>query len=222
MFGWLRRKHPGSSLPSLLFYECCRNLTQVALMVFFGLRWRGTGNMPRAGGVLVVANHQSYLDPPAVGSVMGTRQFDFLARAGLFDTPVLGRLITWLYSVPVKENGGDPASIKAILRRLEQGRVVLVFPEGTRTHDGSVGEFKRGVALILRKSRCPVLPVGIAGAYEAWPRGSGPRLWRGPVVVQVGEPIGHDELLRDGVDAALKRLRTEVVSLRERAEELRA
>ena len=221
MFGWLRRKHPGSSLPSLLFYELCRNITQISLMAVFGLRWRGTANMPRSGGVLVVANHQSYLDPPVVGSVMGSRQFDFLARAGLFEVPVLRRLITRLYAVPVKEAGGDPASIKAILRRLEQGRVVLIFPEGTRTQDGSVGEFKRGVALILRKSRCPVLPVGIAGAFEAWPRGSGPRLWRGPVVVQVGEPIGHEELLVDGVDAALERLRAEVVTLRERAEELR-
>ncbi|MCC5821759.1 MAG: 1-acyl-sn-glycerol-3-phosphate acyltransferase [Phycisphaerales bacterium] len=221
MFGWLRRKHPGSSLPSLLFYEVCRNITQILLMAILGLRWRGTANMPRSGGVLVVANHQSYLDPPVIGAVMGTRQFDFLARAGLFDIPFLRRLITLLYAVPVKEAGGDPASIKAILRRLEQGRVVLIFPEGTRTWDGSVGEFKRGVALILRKSRCPVLPVGLAGAFEAWPRGSGPRLGRGRVVVQVGQPISHEDLLADGVDAALKRLRAEVDALRERAEELR-
>lgn len=221
MFSWLRRKHPGSSLGSLLFYEGLRNLIQVIGMAFLGLRWRGTEHLPRSGGVLIVANHQSYLDPPLIGTVMGARHFDFLARAGLFDIRWLRPLIVALHALPVKENGGDPASIKEILRRLEQGRIVLVFPEGTRTHDGSIGEFKRGVALILRKSQCPVLPVAIAGAYESWPRGGKPRLFRGPVVVQVGRPIRHDELLADGVDAALTRLRDEVVSLREQAERLR-
>ncbi len=221
MFAWLRRKHPGSSLASLLFYEACRVVTLVLLMLFFRLRWRGAANLPRSGGVLVVANHQSYLDPPLVGCVMGSRQFDFLARAGLFEVRWLRPIITALHSVPVRESGGDPASIKEILRRLAMGRVVLVFPEGTRTRDGSIGEFKRGVALILRKSECPVLPVGIAGAYEAWPRGGRPRLLRGPVVVEVGTPIPHAELLADGADEALKRLHAEVSALRERAEGLR-
>ena len=221
MLARLRHKHPGSSIASLLFYEVMRSLIQIIAMVLLGLRWRGTANLPRAGGVLIVANHQSYLDPPLIGSVLGARHFDFLARAGLFEIRWLRPLITTLHAVPVKENGGDPASIKEILRRLEKGRIVLVFPEGSRTHDGSIGEFKRGVALILRKSECPVLPVAIAGAYESWPRGGTPRLFRGPVVVQVGRPIRHDELLADGVDAALTRLRDEVVSLREQAERLR-
>jgi 1-acyl-sn-glycerol-3-phosphate acyltransferase len=222
LFGWLRRKHPGSSLGSLVFYECCRTVTQVALMGMFRFRWRNASALPADGPVLVVANHQSYLDPPLVGCAMKSRQFDFLARAGLFSKPLLGPLIVALHSVPVKESGGDPASIKEILRRLEQGRVVLVFPEGTRTTDGTIGEFKRGVAVILRRSRCPVLPVGIAGARESWPRGGRPRLLSGPVVVQVGEPIPHDELLADGPDAALLRLHRAVTALREQGERLRA
>lgn len=218
--GSLRRKHPGSSLPSLVFYEAVRIFTLVLLMVLFRFRWRGAKNLPRTGPVLIVANHQSYIDPPLVGCAMGQRQFDFLARAGLFQSKWLGPLITALHSVPVKENGGDPASIKEIIRRLEQGRIVLIFPEGTRTMNGDIGEFKRGVALILRKSACPVLPVGIAGAYEAWPRGGRPKLFR-KVAVQVGTPIQHDELLADGVDAALLRLRDEVSALRVVAEGLR-
>jgi 1-acyl-sn-glycerol-3-phosphate acyltransferase len=221
LFAWLRRKHPGSSLGSLFFYEAMRTFLQIAGMLLLGLRWRGTKNLPRTGGVLLVANHQSYLDPPIIGSVMGARHFDFLARAGLFDIRWLRPLIKALHALPVKENGGDPASIKEILRRLEQGRIVLIFPEGTRTRDGSIGEFKRGAALILRKSECPVLPIAIAGAHESWPRGGKPRLFRGPVVVQVGRPIRHNELLADGVDAALKRLHDEVSALREQAEQLR-
>lgn len=221
MFGPLRRRHPGSRLASVLFYECARVLAQVVLMVFFRFRWRGGRNLPRSGAVLVVANHQSYLDPPLIGCAMGQRHFDFLARAGLFDSRRLGAVITALNSVPVRESGGDPASIREILRRLDRGRVVLIFPEGTRSLDGSIAQFKRGVALLLRKSRCPVLPVGIAGAHEAWPRGGRPRPWRSPVVVQVGRPIGHEELLADGAEAALERLRGEVERLSLRADRLR-
>lgn len=171
--------------------------------------------------MLVVANHQSYLDPPLLGCAMPQRQFDFLARAGLFDVKWLKPLITALHSVPIKENGSDPASIKEILRRLEAGRVVLVFPEGSRTETGEMGEFKRGVALLLKRAKCPVLPVGIAGAYDAWPRGSRPRPFRKRVIVEVGEPISYEELMALGPDGALARLRDEVSILVESAETLR-
>ncbi len=217
----LRRKHPGSSLASLIFYEFCRVFATALMSVLFGYRRRGGNNLPRDGAVLVVANHQSYLDPPMVGCAMPRRQFDFLARAGLFESKWLGPLITALHSVPVKEGGGDPASIKEILRRLEKGRVVLIFPEGTRSLNGDIGEFKRGVALILRKSVCPVLPVGISGAHHVWPRGGKPRVFHGKAVVQVGEPIPHDELMKDGPDAALARLRDEVSRLVDIADGLR-
>lgn len=173
------------------------------------------------GPVLVVANHQSYLDPPLVGCAMPQRQFDFLARAGLFDVKWLKPLITVLHSVPIKENGSDPASIKEILRRLEAGRVVLVFPEGSRTMTGEMGEFKRGVALLLKRAKCPVLPVGISGAYDAWPRGGKPRPFSRRVIVQVGEPIGYEELMADGPDGALARLRDEVSMLVQSASKLR-
>lgn len=219
---WLGVKHPGSPLGAILFYEAIRIGTQVGMMAVFGFRWRNTRALPRAGAVLVVANHQSYLDPPLVGCAMKGRQFDFLARAGLFEVPWLKPLIVALHSVPVRESGGDTASIKEILRRLEMGRVVLIFPEGTRTLDGAIGPFKRGAAVILRRSRCPVLPVGISGAFEAWPRGGKPRPFTGPVVIQVGEPIPHDELLKGGVDAAMDRLRTEVERLRAMGERVRA
>jgi len=217
----LRRKHLGSSLASIVFYETVRSGVTLLLSLAFGFRKRGRNNLPMEGPVLVVANHQSYLDPPLVGCAMPQRQFDFLARAGLFEIGWLRPLITALHSVPIRENGSDPASIKEILRRLDAGRVVLVFPEGSRTHDGEMGEFKRGVALLLRRSRCPVLPVGIAGAYDAWPRGSRPRPLRGRVVVEVGNAIDHDVLFADGADAAMQRLRREVEALVRRAESLR-
>ncbi|MEM9372515.1 MAG: lysophospholipid acyltransferase family protein [Planctomycetota bacterium] len=221
MLARLRNKHLGSSLGSILFYEIIRSGTTLGLTILFGFRRRGSRRLPARGPVLVVANHQSYLDPPLIGCAMPQRQFDFLARAGLFDVGWLRPLITALHSVPIKESGSDPASIKEILRRLEEGRVVLVFPEGSRTLDGDMGAFKRGVALLLKRARCPVLPVGIAGAYDAWPRGSKPRLFGKRVVVEIGEPIGYDELMADGADGALARLRSEVSELVQSAESLR-
>jgi len=221
VFRRLRHKHPGSALVPVLFYEVFRLIVTLALSVVFGYRRRGAGNLPSDGAVLVVANHQSYLDPPLIGCAMPKRQFDFLARAGLFDVGWLRPLITALHAVPIKENGSDPASIREILRRLEAGRVVLVFPEGSRTETGEMGEFKRGVALLLKRSKCPVLPVGIAGAYDAWPRGKRPSPFGRRVVIEVGQPISHDELMAHGSDGALARLRDEVGALVASAEALR-
>jgi 1-acyl-sn-glycerol-3-phosphate acyltransferase len=221
VFGRLRQKHLGSSLRAILFYEGIRSCVTLFISVTLGFRRRGSNHLPMEGAVLVVANHQSYLDPPLIGCAIPQRQFDFLARAGLFDIKWLKPLITALHAVPIKENGSDPASIKEILRRLEAGRVVLVFPEGSRTTDGEIGEFKRGVALLLKRAQCPVLPVGIAGAYDAWPRGKKPRFFGKRVVIEVGTPISHDELMAEGPDGALQRLRDEVTLLVESAERMR-
>ena len=165
---------------------------------------------------IIVANHQSYLDSGAVGVAVGPRHTDSVAREGLFKIPGFGRLIRWLHAFPVREDGGgDTRAIKETLARLERGRAVIIFPEGSRSTDGSVGEFKRGAAVIVKRSKCPVLPVAVEGAYDAWPRGSArPKLFGQRVAASVGHPIPHDELMADGPDAALERLRREVDELR--------
>ena len=102
-----------------------------------------------------------------------------------------------------------------MLRRLEGGRAVLIFPEGSRTTDGRVAPFKRGVAVLVKRSRCPVVPVALEGAYEAWPRSRRLPRWLGHrVAVMYGRPIPHDELMHGGADAALLRLHDEVEAMR--------
>ena len=171
--------------------------------------------VPAAGPLLIAANHESYLDPPLVGSFLHTRQISYIARAGLFKFKPLAWLITALNSISLKEDSGDAAAIREILRRLERGDAVLIFPEGSRSPDGEMQEFKRGVALLVKKARCPVLPVAVDGCFDAWPRHRKlPRIFH-RVGVLYGEPIPYDELMKDGPDAALERLHAEVATLLE-------
>jgi len=213
--GW-RARRPHTSLLVIVYYAVVQSLAALVLMVLFRARWRGTRRVPRHGAFLVVANHQSFLDPPLVSVMCGRRHIDFIARGGLFGNPAFGRVISSLGSIPIREDGqGDLPAVKEALRRLGRGQAVLVFPEGARTHDGAMTEFKRGVAVLVKRANCPVLPVGLDGLYETWPRTRRlPRLFGGRIAGVFGEPIDHEELMSEGVDAAMRRLEREVDGLR--------
>lgn len=209
-----RARHPGDSLAQMIWWDVARYAAFGAFRAWLGFRWVGAHNVPKSGPFLVVANHQSYLDPPAVAIAVAPRQVDFVARSGLFDQPGLGPLIASLHSIPLRQDTSDAAAMKEILRRLEQGRPVLMFPEGSRSYDGAMQPFKRGAAVVLKRSGCPVLPVGLDGLRDAWPRGKKPRLTGVRAAGAIGRPIPHAELLADGPDAALRRLEAEVDALR--------
>lgn len=208
-------RQPGAPLWRVAFYELCRKSARGLLWALVGLRVRDVERVPKTGALLIAANHESYLDPPCVGGAITQRHVAYIARAGLFKWKPFAWLISTLNSVPIREEQGDSAAIRETLRRLELGHAVLIFPEGSRSEDGSLGEFKRGVALLMKKARCPVLPAAIDGAYEAWPRRrKWPRLFGPGVRVLYGDPIPYDELMKDGADAGLARIREEVARLR--------
>lgn len=204
-----------TTLSQRAFYWFCWSACLVVLTVFYRLRRYHTDRIPKSGAVLLASNHQSHFDPPAVGLCNTTRPTHFLARAGLFSNRLFGWLITAVNSIPISEEESDIGAIRAILGRLEQGCPVLIFPEGSRSPDGEIHEFKRGIALLLKRAKCPVVPIAIEGAYDAFPRHRRfPRL-SGRISVMVGEPIPPDELLKDGPEAGLERLRREVIALRD-------
>jgi len=138
------------------------------------------------GGVLVVANHESFLDPPLIGVAFRDAIY-YLARKTLFRGPT-----SWLYprwnAIPVDQDNPDMTSLKKIIKLLKNGERVLLFPEGERTLTGELGKGEAGVGLIASKAKVPILPLRIKGAYEALPRGSG-KLRRLPVTIVVGDPI---------------------------------
>jgi 1-acyl-sn-glycerol-3-phosphate acyltransferase len=202
-------------------YAFARAVFVALFTLIYRYRAYGARRVPQSGALLLVANHQSFLDPPAIGVGVSHRHLDYVARLGLFGGKVLGWLLTRFNSLPIREQGGDTGAIKEILKRLGEGRAVLIFPEGTRTFDGAMTDFKRGIAVLVKRSGCPVVPIAVEGCFDAWPRQrKWPSFWGKRVAVAFGRPIGHDELMKDGAEAALKRLSTETERLRLRLRRL--
>lgn len=214
MFARFRQRHPGSSLASLAFYDLFRMFGLSVLRVVYRLKRVHVSNVPRTGSVLLIANHQSFLDPPIVGTPITHRHTDFLARGGLFKFKPFGWLITMLHSTPIKQGAGDAGAMKATIAKLGEGKMMLVFPEGSRTDDGELQTFQRGVALLLKRSDCQVVPVGIAGAFDVWPRSRKfPKLFTKKIVVSYGEPIGSKDLMANGTEEAIATLYERVEAL---------
>lgn len=204
-------------------YDVLSGATRTAFRVLYRTTVLHADRIPHQGGVLLVPNHESYLDPPLVGSFIRSRRITFVARVGLFTFRPLGWLISALDAIPVHGDANDTASIRLFIQRLEAGGAVLIFPEGARTEDGALGEFKRGVLLLIRKAGVPVVPIAVAGCFEAWPRSrSLPGGFGRPLGVAYGHPITPEELMKNGPDAALARLRAEIHTLKSELIEARA
>jgi 1-acyl-sn-glycerol-3-phosphate acyltransferase len=211
----LRQLRPETPLWRVLVYEASRLFAATVMTLLYRFRAYGSHRVPRTGPLLLVANHQSFLDPPAIGLAVHTRQLDYIARLGLFNSRIFSKLIGLFNALPIREEGGDAAAIREILRRLERGHALLIFPEGSRTDDGATQPFKRGVALLVKRARCPVVPIAVEGCFDAWPRRRrSPRLWNTRIAVAVGQPIPYDELMQHGAEAALDRLATEIEQMR--------
>ncbi|MEZ6141235.1 MAG: lysophospholipid acyltransferase family protein [Zavarzinella sp.] len=134
--------------------------------IMHGLRVAGTANIPRTGPVMLLSNHQSFMDPPLVG-LGANRYLSYLARRTLFRNPRFKAFIESLDAIPIDHKGFSKEGIQIVLDKLDKNCAILMFPEGERTHDGEVHPIKPGISLILRRSKAPIVPVGIAGAYYA-------------------------------------------------------
>jgi len=175
-----------------LYYRFGRYCCRWFCVLFFRVRVHGQHNVPREGGVLLVCNHQSFFDPVLVTMALG-REGNYMARDTLFANPLFGRLIVSLNAFPIRRSSADIQAVKETLRRLKQGKVVVTFPEGTRTQDGSVGKFLPGAAAVALKAGATIVPALIEGAYRSWPRQRklpAPT----PVSVRYGRPLTPKEL----------------------------
>ena len=216
MLDRLRACDPTLPLTSILFYRAFYWLLMGACTVAYRLRMLHTDRLPRSGGVLVVANHQSLLDPPMIGLGFRHRNMAAMARSGLFKIPVLGWWLRAVGCICLKENESDTAAMRRAISELKKGRLVLIFPEGARTLDGQIHEFKRGAWLLMSRAGCDVVPAAIEGAFDAWPRTKPlPRIIGKRCAVAFGKPISHEELRAMKPDEGLARLRNEVIALRE-------
>ncbi|MGC9319522.1 MAG: lysophospholipid acyltransferase family protein [Armatimonadota bacterium] len=150
--------------------------------------WRVTGhdNVPERGGAVIASNHLSFLDPPIVGSALRRRTYYF-AKSELF-VPVFGWVIRKCYAFPVERGAADTRALKEAIKLLRQGELLTMFPEGTRSRDGSVREFDLGAALAASRAEVPVIPCALTGTNDVLPIGA---RWfrRGRVAVSFGEAI---------------------------------
>ena len=181
------------------------------LKLFYRLSVKGSENLPAKGPVVLVANHASYLDPIVLG-VASRRPVDFMAKEELFKIFGLGWLMRRLYAFPVKRTAFDRRAIRTALKALAAGRVVGIFPQGTRQKDG-VGEAFPGAALLALKSAAPIVPAAIVGTGHVMPDGA--KIPRWPrLAVRFGPairpPAGADNIGADNIAGDKKEVVTQL------------
>lgn len=188
-------------------------LTIMWFKLGYRIRIRHTAPLPGEGPVLYVTNHQSFIDPLIIGVAVYPRPCFFLARASLWHHRLLAPLITTLNAIPVERGAADMKAMRSCIDVMQAGHALNIFPEGTRTADGSVRDFATGTMLLIKRARPTVVPIAIDGAYEIWPRQrSKPRL-RGRLRVTTGRPVAAQELIALPAEQALAQLREQIVAM---------
>ena len=193
------------------WYGVLQQVARVLFVLVFGIRVYHRRRLPRRGGVLVVANHQSFLDP-VLAAVGMPRPYHPMARESLFRLAPFRWLIRSLYAFPVRRGRVDLGAVREALARLQAGAVVLMFPEGTRTRDGSIGTLHGGPVRIAARAGVPLVPMVIDGAFEAWPRTA---LLPRPRTIRVacGRPVSAEDAAAGEPDEVMAALRRQMLGL---------
>ena len=174
-----------------VIYQVSASIASVVAKTIFSFRAFGVENIPLEGGCLVAMNHESYLDPPLAG-ISAPRELFFLARKSLLKWPVVGRILPSLNVIPVDQERADMSALKTLIKHIRAGEGTVIFPEGSRTPDGTLQPAQPGAGLVIAKTRCPVIPARIFGARAAFPRGGRPRPFR-PIKLVFESPMQFAE-----------------------------
>ncbi len=186
-------------------------ILQVIIPAFFrllGAKAYGADHVPPEGGVIVAANHMSNWDPPFLASFL-ERPVSYMAKQELFEIPIFGTVIRWLFAFPVRRGAADRSAVKAAVKALREGRCVGIFPEGTRSKDGEIHRFGSGVALLASMSGAPVVPAAIFGTDRMK-----------HLRVIYGEPIFFEgKANRETLEEFSQKIREEVIKMKKRCAE---
>lgn len=175
-----------------MLYSILHRISPLLLRVLFRLRVKGIENIPSNGGFILCSNHLSNLDPVILGTAL-PRPAYYVAKDSLFRNPIFARVITILHAIPIQEKGLFRKTFKRAEELLLRGEALLIYPEGTRSKDGSLGRAKGGVGMLVSTLReIPVIPARIIGSNRALPPGA---LFIRPYQIEVrfGRPI-HFEI----------------------------
>jgi 1-acyl-sn-glycerol-3-phosphate acyltransferase len=202
------------SLARFIWYQLVKYLMGTLALVLFGWRATGQQNMPRSGGVLLVSNHLSFLDVFFLGIPL-RRPLNFVARSTLF-VPVLAFLMRSIGAFPIQREGIGASGVKETLRRLRGGGIVTLFPEGTRSTDGQLAPLKSGIAVLVTRAAVPVVPVGLAGTFEIWPRSRKVPIPH-PIRIHYGLPIFPEDMAGMETEAITELIRGRLEQCRQEA-----
>ncbi|HET6871441.1 MAG TPA: lysophospholipid acyltransferase family protein [Sporolactobacillaceae bacterium] len=170
----------------MTLYRFGRRLVYIIFKILFRFKVEGHENLdqiPENKGVLLCSNHISNFDPPLVGAAT-TRTLSFMAKAELFDVPVLGKLISRVNAFPIKRGGSDRHALKTAIDILNSGRTLIMFPEGTRSKTGELKKGLAGVGFLALRTVAIVVPVAIVNGYHLF------KVTR----VVFGKPVALEEL----------------------------
>ncbi|HRU39590.1 MAG TPA: lysophospholipid acyltransferase family protein [Candidatus Goldiibacteriota bacterium] len=208
----------------------CKIFTLFVFKVFYRTKYINSHNIPKKGGFIMCPNHSSFFDPPLIGSVTFKRIFRFMARDTLFKKSFGGTMIKWMGAFPVKRGTVDRKSWDTLVKLVQNGEAVMLFPEGTRTENGEIQDGKPGAGMLIYKARARVVPVYAHGVYEAWPKGQKrPSLFK-KIYVIYGEPMDFTEYfnmeeskevyvkITELVMARIRSLKAELMAMLEKGE----
>ncbi len=211
------RRAPGRGWGSVAAYHYSELVLEAGVFAMWGLHTTGRHHVPRTGAFVLAPTHQSVLDPVTCGIAARDRPLTYIARDTLFTFKPFGALIRLYGAVPIERGASDSAAIRLALGELAAGRALLIFPEGTRCHDGRTAPFQPGMVLLARRSKVPLVPMAMDGSFDLWPRGSDwPRL-HGAIEQEVGPPIPPEEIaerVKGGSEQFLADLRREAECMR--------
>ncbi|MDR2399160.1 MAG: 1-acyl-sn-glycerol-3-phosphate acyltransferase [Endomicrobium sp.] len=133
---------------------------RIMFKLFYRCHIEGVENIPKTGGAIIAPNHMSFFDPPLTGAAM-KRPLYFMAKKELFDVPIFGWTIRQTNAFPVKREVQDMSAMRHAFSLLEEGHLLLMFPEGTRSKDGNLGKARAGAGMVACNAQVPLIPVKI-------------------------------------------------------------
>jgi 1-acyl-sn-glycerol-3-phosphate acyltransferase len=173
---------------SLFWYRVCHALVSILLHGWVR-RYRAVGveHVPLDGGIFLIANHESGLDPFVISYPVRWRLIRGPGKVELFDNPFFGFLMRKIGMFPIRQESADPAAVRAMVELYRKERVVLVYPEGGRTDDGNLQPFFPDFARLMIRLKARMIPVGVDGVRELLPIGHTIPRFNSPMAVAFGE-----------------------------------
>jgi 1-acyl-sn-glycerol-3-phosphate acyltransferase len=206
-----------------IVYKTVKAFLRLLCFTYFRVRVERTEVIPKTGAVIVAPNHRSFIDFLVVGTTATRRKAFFMAKDDLWNSRLLGKLLETFGAFPVNRAGADRLALDRAQAVLEEGELLILFPEGTRRSGPKIEELHEGAAFLAARTGAPIVPVGVGGTSAAMPKGA--RVPH-PVKVRlvVGNPIpapersGGGRVARSKVHAVTEQLRSELQDLYDQAE----